>query len=80
MKKEMTHTITLTQREGGFKATHVDRTVKCRLLTNHIIAENGIKYKKSDGLVLGAHTYRGVYMETTKVNPDTLHPIEEIVK
>lgn len=29
MKKEMTHTITLTQREGGFKATHVDRTVKC---------------------------------------------------
>ena len=38
----MTHVITLTQGEGGFKATHVDRTVKCRLLTNHIVAFIGI--------------------------------------
>jgi len=73
--KTLTHTITLERREDGFKAIYVDCVVKCRLLTSHIVIENGIKYKKSDGLMVGGHKYKGVYMENTKVKPETLEEI-----
>lgn len=72
MKKTMTHTITLEERQGGFEATYVAKTVDCRLLTHHIVLENGTKYKKSDGEMVGGHKYMGMYMENTKVKPSTL--------
>jgi len=71
-KKEMTHEVTVTTRHGGFTANYVDTTVKCRLLTSHIVLEYGIKYRKDNGHMVGAHKYMGQYMESTKVKPETL--------
>lgn len=76
MKKEMTHTVVLEERQGGFKANYVDKVVKCRLLTKHIVLENGTKYKKDDGLMFGGHKYMGMYMENTKVKTHTIKEIE----
>jgi hypothetical protein len=45
------------------------------LLTNHIVLENGTKYKKVDGLMAGGHKYMGVYMEKTQVKPITIKEI-----
>lgn len=75
MEKPMTHTVVLKTRIGGFSATYKDEIVKCRLLTNHIVLENGTKYKKVDGLMVGGHKYMGVYMEKTQVKPITIKEI-----
>lgn len=77
MKKAMTHTVVLTERQGGFKAKYVDKVVKCRLLTKHIVLESGTKYKKDDGLIFYGRRYMGSYMEKTKVNPNTLKEIKK---
>ena len=44
------------------------------LLTRDVL-ENGIKYKKDDGLMVGGHKYMGTYMEKTKVKPSALKRI-----
>lgn len=75
MKKPMTHTVVLKERIGGFSSRYEDRIVQCRLLKNHIVLQNGTKYKKVDGLMAGGHKYMGVYMEKTQVKPNTIKEI-----
>lgn len=76
MAKKMTHTVIITKRVGGFKAKYVDEVVECRLLTSHIVLNNGTKYKKSDGEMVGGHKYMGQYMESTRVKPNTVKEIK----
>lgn len=76
MSKKMTHTIEIERRDGWYGMKPAGK-VKCRLLKNHIVLEKGEKYKKDDGEKVNAHRYKGVYMENTKVCPETLWPIEE---
>lgn len=76
MKKVMTHEVIITTRHGGFKGNYVDTTIKCRLLTHHIVLEDGTKYKKIDGDKVNAHKYMGQYMENTRVKPNTLQELK----
>jgi hypothetical protein len=76
MGKRLTHTIQMIRKDGwnGYKDAEV---VACRLLKHHIVLEHGTKYNKSDGLMVGALRYLGVYMETTKVKISTLKEKDE---
>lgn len=75
-KQITTHTVTLERRTGGFNGTYVTETVKCRLLTRHIVLENGKKYKLDDGLMVGGRMFKGQYMESTQIKPISLKEIK----
>ena len=73
-KKGMTHTIQMIRKDGWHG--HKDaETVKCRLLSKHIVLECGTKYRKDDGYMVGGHRYKGVYMETTLLKVSALKKI-----